>query len=127
MTILIDTNRYTDFARGERTAIDTFTTADRILVPFVVVAELRAGFRSGTMSRRNEATLVRFLSNDRVDVLYADDQTTQMYADVYSMLRRNGTPVPTNDLWIAALAIEHSLPLCSRDAHFDKIPQIARV
>ena len=127
MTILIDTNRYTDFAKGERTAVDTFTAADRILVPFVVVAELRAGFRCGTISRRNEATLVRFLSNDRVDILYADDQTTQIYADVYSMLRRNGTPVPTNDLWIAALAIEHSLPLCSRDAHFDKIPQIARV
>lgn len=95
--------------------------------PFVVVAELRAGFRSGTISRRNEATLVRFLANERVEVLYADAQTTHAYAEIYSMLRRNGTPIPTNDLWIAALAVQHSLPLCSRDAHFEKVPQIARI
>ena len=61
MKILIDTNRYSDFAKGEKTAVETFTTADRIFVPFVVVAELRAGFRSGTISQRNEAVLVRFL------------------------------------------------------------------
>ena len=127
MKILIDTNRYSDFAKGEKTAVEIFTTADRIFVPFVVVAELRAGFRSGTISRRNEAVLVRFLANERVEVLYADAQTTHIYAETYALLRRNGTPIPTNDLWIAALAIQHSLPLCSRDAHFEKLPQIARL
>lgn len=127
MKILIDTNRYSDFAKGEKTAVETFTTADRIFVPFVVVAELRAGFRSGTISQRNEAVLVRFLANERVEVLYADAQTTHIYAETFARLRRNGTPIPTNDLWIAALAIQHSLPLCSRDAHFEKVPQIARL
>ena len=127
MKILIDTNRYSDFAKGEKTAVEIFTTADRIFVPFVVVAELRAGFRSGTISRRNEAVLVRFLANERVEVLYADAQTTHIYAETYALLRQNGTPIPTNDLWIAALAIQHSLPLCSRDAHFEKLPQIARL
>ncbi len=127
MTILIDTNRYSDFAKGEETAVELFTTVKRILVPFVVVAELRAGFQCGTISRKNEATLVRFLSNDRVSVLYADAQTTQAYAEIYALLRRKGTPIPTNDLWIAALAVQHALPLCSRDAHFDLIPQLARV
>ena len=127
MKILIDTNRYSDFAKGEKTAVEIFTTADRIFVPFVVVAELRAGFRSGTISQRNEAVLVRFLANERVEVLYADAQTTHIYAETYAMLRRNGTPIPTNDLWIAALAIQHSLPLCSRDAHFEKLLQIARL
>lgn len=127
MKILIDTNRYSDFAKGEKTAVEIFTTADRIFVPFVVVAELRAGFRSGTISQRNEAVLVRFLANERVEVLYADAQTTHIYAEAYALLRRNGTPIPTNDLWIAALAIQHSLPLCSRDAHFEKLPQIARL
>ena len=127
MKILIDTNRYSDFAKGEKTAVETFTTADRIFVPFVVVAELRAGFRSGTISQRNEAVLVRFLANERVEVLYADAQTTLIYAETFARLRRNGTPIPTNDLWIAALAIQHSLPLCSRDAHFEKVPQIARL
>ena len=127
MKILIDTNRYSDFAKGEKTVVEIFTTADQIFVPFVVVAELRAGFRSGTISRRNEAVLVRFLANERVEVLYADAQTTHIYAETYALLRRNGTPIPTNDLWIAALAIQHSLPLCSRDAHFEKLPQIARL
>lgn len=127
MKILIDTNRYSDFAKGEKTAVETFTTADRIFVPFVVVAELRAGFRSRTISQRNEAVLVRFLANERVEVLYADAQTTHIYAETFAWLRRNGTPIPTNDLWIAALAIQHSLPLCSRDAHFEKVPQIARL
>lgn len=127
MKILIDTNRYSDFAKGEKTAVETFTSADRIYVPFVTVAELRAGFRCGTISRRNEATLVKFLDNDRVGVLYADAQTTHIYADVYAMLRQQGTPIPTNDIWIAALAIQHSLPLCSRDAHFSNLPQLARV
>ena len=127
MKILIDTNRYSDFAKGEKTAVETFTTADRIFVPFVVVAELRAGFRSGTISQRNEAVLVRFLANERVEVLYADAQTTHIYAETFARLRRNGTSIPTNDLWIAALAIQHSIPLCSRDAHFEKLPQIARL
>lgn len=127
MKILIDTNRYSDFAKGEKTAIEIFTTADRLFVPFVVVAELRAGFRSGTISQRNEAILVQFLANERVEVLYADAQTTHIYAETYAQLKRNDTPIPTNDLWIAALAIQHSLPLCSRDAHFEKLPQIARI
>jgi len=122
MKILIDTNRYSDFAKGEKTAVEIFTTADRIFVPFVVVAELRAGFRSGTISQ-----LVRFLANERVEVLYADAQTTHIYAETFARLRRNGTPIPTNDLWIAALAIQHSIPLCSRVAHFEKLPQIARL
>ena len=127
MKILIDTNRYSDFAKGEETAVDLLTTAEQIFVPFVVIAELRAGFQCGTISRRNEATLVRFLDNDRVSVLYADAQTTQAYAEIYAMLRRNGTPIPTNDIWIAALAVQHSLPLCSRDAHFALLPQLARI
>jgi tRNA(fMet)-specific endonuclease VapC len=127
MKILIDTNRYSDFAKGEEKTVDLFTTAEQIFVPFVVIAELRAGFQCGTISRQNEATLVRFLGNDRVSVLYADAQTTQAYAEIYSMLRRNGTPIPTNDIWIAALAVQHSLPLCSRDAHFALIPQLARI
>lgn len=127
MKILIDTNRYSDFAKGEDSAVEIFATADRIYVPFVVVAELRAGFRSGTISQRNESVLVRFLSNERVEVLYADAQTTHVYAETYARLRLAGTPIPTNDLWIAALAIQHSLPLCSRDAHFEKLPMIARI
>lgn len=127
MKFLIDTNRYSDFAKGQPDIVELFASADRIFVPFVVLAELRAGFRCGTISRQNEQVLTKFLKNKRVEILFADDMTTQVYADIYSQLRAQGTPIPTNDIWIAALAVQHSLPLCSRDEHFDNLRQLARI
>lgn len=127
MKFLIDTNRYSDFAKGQPDIVELFASADRIFVPFVVLAELRAGFRCGTISRQNEQVLTKFLKNKRVEILFADDMTTQVYADIYSQLRTQGTPIPTNDIWIAALAVQHSLPLCSRDEHFDNLRQLARI
>lgn len=127
MKILVDTNRYTDFARGEAEAVDRFRRAARLFLPFVVVAELRAGFLCGTRSERNEANLTRFLAAPRVDVLFADEETTHHYARLFRQLRAQGTPMPTNDLWTAALAIQHGLHLFARDRHFDHLPQIPRV
>jgi tRNA(fMet)-specific endonuclease VapC len=125
--ILIDTNRYTDFARGDAEAVDCMQRATRVFLPFVVVAELRAGFLSGSRSERNEANLTRFLAAPRIDVLYADDETTHHYARLFRQLRMQGTPVPTNDLWTAALAVQHGLHLFARDRHFDHLPQIPRL
>lgn len=127
MNILIDTNRYTDFAKGEPGVVKLLAEADHIFIPFVALAELRAGFACGKIARQNEAVLVKFLNNKRVGVLYADARTTQVYAEVFAQLRSQGTPVPTNDIWIAALAVQHALPLCSRDKHFDFLQQLARV
>ena len=126
MKVALDTNRYCDFCKNDPEVVDQVTTAEEVLLPFVVVAELRAGFLAGTIGRRNEATLSRFLANERVSILYPDEQTTRVYAGVYAQLRAQGTPIPTNDLWIAALTIQHNLCLSSRDAHFDHIPQLAR-
>jgi predicted nucleic acid-binding protein len=64
---------------------------------------------------------------DGVRVLFADDQTTHHYAAVFRQLRKQGTPIPTNDMWLAALALQHNLALQARDKHFDRLPQIARV
>lgn len=125
--VLIDTNRYTDFARGEPEAVRTLQRADHILLPFAVVAELRAGFLCGTRAQRNEANLTRFLGSPRVSVLYADDETTHHYARLFRQLRAQGTPIPTNDLWTAALAVQHGLHLFARDQHFDHLPQIPRL
>jgi tRNA(fMet)-specific endonuclease VapC len=124
--VLLDSNRYTDFARGESTAVDCLQRATRVYVPFVVLAELRAGFLCGSRSQRNEANLTRFLATPRVDALYADDETTHHYARLFRQLRAQGTPVPTNDLWIAALAVQHGLQLFARDRHFDHLPQVPR-
>jgi tRNA(fMet)-specific endonuclease VapC len=62
-----------------------------------------------------------------VSILYPDDQTTQHYATLYKQLRKQGTPIPTNDLWISALVLQHSLSLYARDVHFDHLPQIVRL
>ena len=127
MKIALDTNRYSDFARGDSSIIATVETADEVWLPFIVVGELRAGFAAGTQGPRNDAILRRFLLKPGVGILYADDQTMHHYANVYRQLRKQETPIPTNDMWIAALVLQHSLVLCGRDAHFDALAQITRV
>ena len=125
--LALDTNRYTDLCRGEVSIVETVELADEVWLPFIVLGELRAGFAVGTHGPRNEAVLGRFLLKSGVSVLYADDQTTHHYASVYRQLRKQGTPIPTNDMWIAALVLQHSLVLCARDTHFDVLPQLTRV
>jgi tRNA(fMet)-specific endonuclease VapC len=127
MRLALDTNRYTDLCRGDESVVESVELADEVWLPFAVLGELRAGFAVGNQGPRNEGVLRRFLLKGGVSVLYADDQTTHHYADVYRQLRKQGTPIPTNDMWIAALVLQHSLVLCARDAHFDALPQLPRV
>ena len=126
MRVALDTNRYTDLCRGDLSVVETVELANEVLLPFVVVGELRAGFAVGNQEARNEAVLRRFLLKSGVSVLYADEQTTLQYSAVYRQLRKQGTPIPTNDMWIAALVLQHSLILLARDAHFDALPQLTR-
>jgi len=125
--IVVDTNRYVDFSRGDASVVRTLELAEEVWLPFIVIGELRAGFAVGTQGPHNEAFLLRFLLKPRIGVLYADEQTTHHYAAVYRQLRKQGTPIPTNDMWIAALVLQHSLTLCDRDAHFDTLPQLTRM
>ena len=126
MKVALDTNRYVDLCKGVLPTVELLAAAERVFLPFVVIAELRAGFAVGRRSSDNEAVLRRFLAKEGVRVLYADDRTTQHYAAVYRQLRRQGTPIPTHDVWIAALVLQHDLVLHSRDRHFDHLPQISR-
>jgi tRNA(fMet)-specific endonuclease VapC len=125
--LALDTNRYTDLCRGNDSVVETVELADEVWLPFIVLGELRAGFAVGKQGSRNEAVLRRFLLKPGVGVLYADEQTTHHYAALYRQLRKQGTPIPTNDMWIAALVLQHSLVLGARDAHFDVLPQLVRV
>jgi tRNA(fMet)-specific endonuclease VapC len=127
MRLALDTNRYTDLCRGEPSVVEAVELADEIWLPFIVVGELRAGFAVGNQGPRNEAVLRRFLLKPGVAILYADEQTIHHYANIYRQLRKQGTPIPTNDMWIAALVLQHSLVLFARDAHFDALPQLTRV
>ena len=127
LRIALDTNRYVDFCRNESGAIDINAQAERIYLPFIVLGELRAGFLGGSRSRRNEEILTRFLGKPRVRVLHSDDGTTHHFASIYNQLKKQGTPIPTNDLWIAALVIQHNLQLFARDDHFNVLPQLSRI
>lgn len=125
--IVIDTNRYRDFVDGVAETVAVFRTSPRIHVPFVVVAELRAGFALGSRAIENERVLEQFLHRPRVEILIPTLDTTRHYANLYRQLRSAGTPIPTNDLWIAALVVQHELTLYSRDAHFDALPQLPKL
>jgi len=124
--LALDTNRYVDLCRGVEETARLVSTAEAVFLPFVVVAELRAGFALGRRAAENERVLRRFLMKGGVGVLYADDQTTHHYAAAFRQLRLQGTPIPTKDLWVAALVQQHSLTLHARDRHFDRLPQIVR-
>ena len=127
MRIVVDTNRYRDFCEGVPEALEQFRKASAIMIPFVTLAELRAGFLAGSEKGSNARVLSLFLTRPRVQILWPDEETTNHYSRVWLQLRRQGTPIPTNDLWIAALAIQHNLALYSRDSHFDHLAQIVRV
>ena len=127
MRIAVDTNRYVDLCKGVDDTVAILEQAEAVLLPFVVLGELRAGFAHGHRQAENERALRRFLLKDGVGVLFADDQTTHHYAVVFRQLRKQGTPIPTNDMWLAALVLQHNLALHARDKHFDHLPQIVRV
>jgi tRNA(fMet)-specific endonuclease VapC len=127
MRIAIDSNRYTDLCRGEPAVVEIVRGADEIHVPLIVLAEQRAGFAHGRWREKNEQVLTRFLHNPGVFVLAPDEQTTRVYADLYAYLRKKGRPIPTNDLWIASLVVQHGLVLFDRDSDFDALPQLPRI
>jgi tRNA(fMet)-specific endonuclease VapC len=124
--LLLDTNRLTDALRGEPSVIALLERASTVGVPFVALAELRAGLLLARRRRENEAALNRFLALPGVEPVFADQETIDVYARLFTHLRKAGTPLPTNDLWIASLAVQHRLPLLTRDAHFRKLPQIVQ-
>lgn len=127
MNIALDTNRYVDFCKGDDATVGVIRRADAIYLPFITVAELRAGFLCGNRTLENERTLIRFFNSPRVEILVPDDQTTHHYAQLFHQLRKQGTPIPTNDLWIAALVVQYNLMLFARDQHFDHLPQIPKI
>lgn len=127
MRLALDTNRYADLCRGDAAVVHVVAHAEAVFLPFVVIGELRSGFAGGAQTRANERTLQRFLAKPGVDLLFATEATTHHYASLHNQLRAQGTPIPTNDLWIAALVLEHNLVLATRDTHFARIPQLMLV
>lgn len=118
MNVALDTNAYSDFLRGVEGRVGIVRRATQIYLPLIVVGELRAGFAAGSREAENLTGLRHFLASPRVSVLSPDEVTTEHYARVFLQLRKQGTTIPTNDLWIAALALQHGVQLCTSDSHF---------
>ena len=120
-TLALDTNAYSGFKRGQAELAEQLARAERILIPVPVLAELRIGFRGGNKEKRNLDELEQFLSSPRVEICTLTEQTAILYAEIFGGLQRRGTPIPLNDIWIAASAMEQGAILLSADIHFARI------
>ena len=122
--ILLDTSAYAAYMRDHPELQAPVRSASSVHLTAVVMGELLAGFKKGRRTRQNEERLREFIAEPRVTVLSVDDETAVRYAVIRDYLRREGTPIPTNDLWIAASASQHGLRVLTSDEHFLRVPQI---
>ena len=122
--ILFDSNAYVAFKRGDKAALEIVRIADQITLSSVVLGELLAGFAGGAQEERNRIELTEFIDSSRVTVVPVTEQTSEHYGVVYKGLRRKGRPIPANDLWIAATALEHGCSIFTFDKHFDEIDNL---
>jgi len=122
--LVLDTNAYSDYQRRGRWQWQ-IQRADQVVLPVVVLAELKFGFLSGGLESRNRAVLQQFLGERRVSVLWLTERTTDIYADFKTQLKSQGTPIPENDIWIAAMCHEAGGTLASADNHFRHLPQLS--
>ena len=126
LRVALDTNRLSDLFQGDAGLADRLGTCDEVWIPLMVLGEIKAGFYGGSQQHRNEILLRELLAKPTVEVLLPSRETAEHYARLFVQLKRAGTPVPDNDLWIAALALQHDLTLITRDRHFERIPQLLR-
>lgn len=123
--MILDTNGLSAFADGDSNLEPILREADEIAVPVIVIGEYRYGIQQSRNRVRYEEWLTECLLSCRV--LSVNPETAARYAEIRGELKRKGRPIPANDLWIAALARQHALPLLSRDQHFDLVPGLKRL
>ena len=126
MRLAVDTSAYIAFCKNNRMAVDAMQRADEIILPLMVIAQLRAGFAVGKRGDENEQILQRFLNSDRVSILSPNENTCYIYARLFSYLRGKGTPIPINDLWIASIALQTDATLLTFDQPFQALPQVPK-
>ena len=119
--ILLDTNAYVAFKQGEKAVVETLQRVDQIGVSVIVLGELLGGFAAGKREDRNRIELDAFLDSPRVDVVPVNRDTTRYYASLYKQLREKGKPIPSNDMWIAATALQYEYIIFTYDKHFGQI------
>ena len=120
--LLIDTNIYTHALAGDPETTEKLRYAKKIAICCVSIGELLSGFKGGTREKENRKELEEFLDAPRVQIYGIDEDTAEFYAEILSSLRKKGRPIPTNDIWIASVALQHGLKLFSKDHHFKYVP-----
>ena len=122
--ICIDTNAYSNLLKGDESLLKIFSNATEIYVPIFVIAELLSGFKKGSREEKNISILERFLNKPQVFILNTQHETAKVYAKLKYDLRIIGKPIPENDIWIAAIAIQEELSLLTLDKHFKHIKNL---
>ena len=122
--VLLDTNAYVAFKKGNPDAIRILQLAEVIAISSVVLGELIAGFVNGAKEAVNRRELARFFDSSRVILLPVNDETAEFYARIFHQLKRKGKPIPTNDLWIAASAMQYGYTIFTFDKHFQNIENL---
>jgi tRNA(fMet)-specific endonuclease VapC len=121
MNLLLDTSAYVGFKVGVSEVVEIIAGAERIFFSPIVLGELMFGFRNGTRFRENMEELDEFLQHDAVEPIQIGRTTADRYSRIASYLRQRGTPIPTNDIWIAAQTMECGAELVTSDRHFEKV------
>ncbi len=119
--ILIDTNIYSAFKRDNKEVIKMLKKAEMIAISPTILGEIYAGFKLGNREKQNLVELEKFLDSPRVAFLLIDEVTSDYYASIFKQLKMSGTPIPANDIWIAAIAMQYGLAIFTLDKHFDNI------
>ena len=120
--LLIDTNIYTHALAGDSETIDVLRHVQKIAICCISVGELLSGFKGGNREKYNRKELEEFLDSPRVQIYGIDEDTAEFYAEILNNLRWKRRPIPTNDIWIAAVALQYGLKLFSKDHHFKNVP-----
>ena len=123
----LDTSAYSQFKRADPRIVELIDTADWIGMPATVLGELWTGFLQGDRLQRNTAELAEFLANPVVEELVVDGDVSRVYAEIVVALRRAGTPLPTNDIWIAAAAARAGATVLTYDPHFSAIQRVGSI
>ena len=123
--MILDTNALSAVADGEDAAMELVAGADRIAIPVIILGEYRLGIAQSRHRASYETWLREWIA--AVTILDIDERTTDSYSRIGLELKQKGKPIPANDLWIASLCRQHSLPLVSRDRHFDFVDGLRRL
>jgi tRNA(fMet)-specific endonuclease VapC len=119
----LDTSAYSNFKRGDPQVVDLFDRAEWLGIPSVALGELWIGFLLGEQLEKNRTELAEFLSWPQVEEISIDHEVSRIYAQMAVSLRRAGTPIPTNDIWIAAAGVRAGAPVLTYDDHFESIQE----